>query len=101
MLSNGLARCWGTNGNGQLGNSYGSINVPAGVTGLKNAAQISANANSNFTCALINDGTVKCWGLNGNGQLGDGTTTSAPCPQPSPGSPAPRRSASAPSTPAR
>lgn len=29
-----------------------------------------------FSCALLVDKTVSCWGSNGNGQLGDGTTTS-------------------------
>lgn len=33
-----------------------------------------------FSCATLTDGTVQCWGLNGNGQLGDGTTTDRSTP---------------------
>ena len=31
-------------------------------------------------CALLADATLRCWGANGDGQLGDGTTTDAPTP---------------------
>ena len=31
-------------------------------------------AGENHTCATRTDGSLWCWGLNGEGQLGDGTT---------------------------
>jgi alpha-tubulin suppressor-like RCC1 family protein len=42
--------------------------------------QISAGLR--YTCALRQGGAVSCWGFNGAGQLGDGTTTSRLAPTP-------------------
>jgi alpha-tubulin suppressor-like RCC1 family protein len=42
--------------------------------------EISGNARS--TCALLEDGTLRCWGSNTLGQLGDGTIGPSPVPIP-------------------
>ncbi|MFZ1440957.1 MAG: S-layer homology domain-containing protein [Candidatus Microthrix subdominans] len=48
------------------------------VGNITNATSITAYFNSN--CALLADGTVKCWGQNSFGQLGNGTTTRSSTP---------------------
>jgi len=65
--------CWGVvpAGNTSSTSSAG----PVGVSGIKNAVAISVSAGTGNTCALIPGGTVQCWGVNSNGQLGNGTTT--------------------------
>lgn len=72
LLSDGSARCWGSHSLDQLGNisltTGSSSNTPVAVSNLANAVSIEAGAN--HTCALINTGTVSCWGDNNSGQLG-------------------------------
>lgn len=68
-------KCWGYNGYGTIGNGTTATNyLPQPVLGLTNVVDISMYGFSNvfWACALISDGSVKCWGYNGNGQLGQG-----------------------------
>src|SRR5258706_14716915 len=75
-LIGGGVRCWGANGEGELGdNSRTTRMIPVAVAGL--AADVVAIAAGSFhTCALSRAGAVKCWGDNTRGQLGDGSLRS-------------------------
>lgn len=86
LLSNKTVNCWGTNRTGELGNgttSFDSVPVPTAVTGISNAIQISSGSGPGYQehrCALLDDGTIQCWGWNNFGQLGNGTNTNSAIP---------------------
>jgi alpha-tubulin suppressor-like RCC1 family protein len=83
-VTSGVARCWGYNGHGQLGDgSNESRSAPIDVTAL-GAGVASISAGGNHTCAVKTDGTLWCWGDNGYGQVGDGTLDTRPVPTPVP-----------------
>lgn len=75
LTTSGTIACRGNNALGQLGD--GTTTYRPGhvmVAGLDEPVQ-AITAGSDHTCALTTAGGVKCWGANGSGQLGDGTTT--------------------------
>ena len=69
-------KCWGANDNGQLGdNSITQRLTPVDVSRACAAASSRVATGATHSCALTIAGGVKCWGDNGNGQLGDNSTT--------------------------
>lgn len=79
-VSGGTVRCWGRGSNyGQLGDGNSTDSAtPVTVPSLSNVTAISASRS--FTCVTLYDGTARCWGKNGNRQLGDMTTTTRTTP---------------------
>lgn len=90
LTTGGGVACWGSNESGQLGNGGPTgidpetgiprnANTPVEVRGLGNGVK-AVSAGGDHTCAITNAGAIKCWGDNGFGQLGDGTTTERDTP---------------------
>ncbi len=82
LTTDGSVQCWGDNGSGQLGDGQAcgvTCTVPVEVSGLGSGVAAIA-AGGDQTCAMTGAGDIKCWGANGSGQLGDGTTVNGATP---------------------
>jgi len=99
VTAGGVAYCWGENFAGQLGDGTtlshsapSPVLTPLRFTFIATASGFASGGNIPppvpnpglyaHTCALTSAGTPYCWGWNGNGQVGDGTTTSRLTPVP-------------------
>jgi alpha-tubulin suppressor-like RCC1 family protein len=88
LTNPGGVLCWGANYWGQLGNgsftgpqtcdTVACSTTPVQVSGLLTGVQ-QITAGASHSCALLLDGSIQCWGLNNDGELGtnshDGPST--------------------------
>lgn len=81
ITTQGEAYCWGSNAYGSLGYSPTAVDgklAPGAVAG--GLRFTSVNAGLIHTCGLTAAGAAYCWGHNGAGEIGDGTTTDRATP---------------------
>ena len=76
LTTSGEVFCWGARSDidGPVANSFSIATVPYQVTGLSQVEAISVGMSS--ACALMANATVKCWGVQTNGNLGNGESNS-------------------------
>ena len=80
LLSDHTVWCWGDNAYGELGTGLavpGFSARPAQVQGLANIVQIASGPGGWTVCALLQEGSVRCWGVNDADQLGVDTSGDA------------------------
>lgn len=73
VLDDGSARCWGSDGFGQLGDDAALAQQPTPVAVALPSGRraVAISAGGFHTCALLDDGSAVCWGGDSFGQLGD------------------------------
>lgn len=81
ILIDGKLKCWGQNTQGQLGTgdtaNIGDNEKPSSIEALDFGQKVvDVSAGFSHTCVVLEDGAVKCWGLNSKGQLGYNHTDS-------------------------
>jgi len=75
ILSDNSMQCWGRNEQGQLGiGSLDNKHSPTKVQLPQGRTALAISLGNSHTCAILDDFSIRCWGNNDFGQIGDGTT---------------------------
>ena len=77
LMQDGTVRSWGSNSGGELGDGVDAGMIrskPGPVSNLANVKTIATDSTARHALALKTDGTVRSWGSNVTGQLGDGAS---------------------------
>ena len=77
LMSGGGVRCWGANASGQLGDGSGADRAQPARRRRRCRASPPSRPAPRTPARCPPTASVRCWGGNANGQLGDGTTTDA------------------------
>ncbi len=72
LMNDNTLKCWGTNMFGELGTGEKNWckSEPITVPNLTNVADVAVGGY--FSCALLEGGDLKCWGMNDSGTIGNG-----------------------------
>jgi alpha-tubulin suppressor-like RCC1 family protein len=71
----GAVYCWGYNADGRLGDGTTTDRfTPGPLVPAPSRPAVQVTVGVQHACALLDDGTMGCWGANTYGQVGDGTT---------------------------
>ena len=76
-MADGMARCWGTNGSLQLGDSlyvsgYSNTPILVEASGTTNNYFVGVAAGLQHACGITANGLTRCWGRDTGGEIGDG-----------------------------
>ena len=77
ILTDKTVKCWGANRYGQTGGgTSGSYRTISGTAGDPLSGQTATHiaTGGSHTCVILTDKMVKCWGRNGSGETGGGTS---------------------------
>jgi alpha-tubulin suppressor-like RCC1 family protein len=82
LLAGGTIRCWGRDFDGELGNGTVANHIPSPVTVSGISTAVAIGTGTQVSCAVLADGTARCWGTTAWGSLGDGSNGPGSSPVP-------------------
>ncbi|UXR65995.1 hypothetical protein EZJ49_07005 [Bdellovibrio bacteriovorus] len=80
LQSSGVMFCWGENSSGQNGDGMASLSSVPIVVDSGEKYQLMDAGILYHVCGITTAGVLKCWGNNGNGQVGDKSTVTKSFP---------------------